>query len=364
LQTRCVCYAMADIHERKSGSGWGEKELDIYRFEKAPQKHSLNEFSWQNLFPDPDADPIADILSTLDDMFGPGVETSNSLNAIETNAFFYTLRNLIHQPIPQDIKSIPQTRSQAAHYSSPSLASANTQRSKGSDFTELPFQGPLNIATPCSPSHGTPRPDWLHRNTEVNSFSPLFEREQSPTVELMQRRGLEVRDPRVTPTRNLISHSPRSGGDGEPSSVNSTKEDEPRDTGYQLPKLPTSYGQRVSQAHISEINLPLTDSDSTYRPSSIPSPISSPAEILYRSSPPTVCAQGYTDQAEGYTNSMMYTLLINLCKVLSKCPTSASTQTTFHVYHNTDPLLVPTGDGAFIQTIPDLRSQRRGAAIQ
>jgi len=133
----------------RSGSAWGEDELDTYRFEKQPQNFSLKDFPWRDLFLDLGADPIADILSILYDMFGPGAESRSSLSAAKASTFYSLLRELIRQPPVQDIKNIPQTRSMGVDYSSPSLPSASTWRLESTTLRDLDSQTSFTESTPC-----------------------------------------------------------------------------------------------------------------------------------------------------------------------------------------------------------------------
>ncbi len=178
-----------------SGSRWGEAELDIYRFEKALKNHPFDDFPWQESFTRVDWDPIEDIVSILDDMFGPGAESRTSLNALEAMAFFIMLRDLTGDAMQQNIKNVPYTRSKPVEYSSPSLASAGTKQFNGSNVKDLSPEMPFTTPTPRDADRGVPGQDRLRRHPETTS--PAFdmpEREPSPTTALVWRRGLKVPD--------------------------------------------------------------------------------------------------------------------------------------------------------------------------
>jgi hypothetical protein len=82
----------------RSGSGWGEEELEAYRFEKQPWNFLPQDFLWQDILPKPGTDPITDIVSTLYDVFRPGAESESSIHVIKASTFYRLPRELIGHP--------------------------------------------------------------------------------------------------------------------------------------------------------------------------------------------------------------------------------------------------------------------------
>lgn len=169
----------------------------------------------------------------------------------------------------------------------------------------------------------------------------------------------------VTPAISLGSDYSASHAQDENLWLDGAEEEQktvPETNGYQHSEQYPSYGQSLGRLPTSEADPPSSESDFTYRPSSLLMQTSSPADFLCGSSPPTVRRRGYKDQAEDGTNAMMCALLINLCEVLSRHPTSIAKETAFRADPDVEPLLIPTGDGAFSKTIPDLKVlvQREG----
>lgn len=355
---------MANLNERnnvdsdiKSGSGWGENELDIYRFEKIPKRHPPEDFPWCDMFQNRDLDPIADITPILEDIFPLKSESGDSSNVGSARTFFNMLRILTSQYVPWDAKAIPQTRSKVVDYSSPSLASASTKHFESSSRRGLEHEVPTHLSTPSEVVSGIPGPEWLRRHPEVEAFSPesrVLEREQSPIATLIERRKRNLRDPESTPTRIVAWDTYQSSEGCEDSSPEIDHDTTPEDIYSQLPQQPSNRSRTYTQVLASDTNLPSSESDSSYRAKSSLLPASSQSDFL-RSSPPTIRVPGYADQAEDCTNSMMYALLSTLCDIISESPTSLSTKTEFLTSSDTETLMIPTGHGGFVKTTPDLK---------
>jgi hypothetical protein len=352
-----------------SGSGWGQKELDTYRFQKEARRSPFENFPWADLFPSLNKDPITDISQTLDDIFGPEAESGESSSADNASIFYDMLRGLTGAPVERYGKNVPQTRSKVVDYSSPSLPSASTQRHEGT-ISKKPASEPPYVG--LSPSHAgwtTLDHPWLRRyphpefDRSDDALEPL-EREQSPIAALLQRRGVEVEDFDATPVRSIAWNALENSAQFATPRIDRANEGQsasPEDVMAQLLPLaggrifpPSPCGQGLTRILASETNLPSSESGSTYRASSMPILTSSPPIFVAGSSPPPAGAPKYADQAEEGTNSMMYALLLHICSLLSRCPAPAPTKTVFSVSHNVEPLRVPTGDGGFIKTIPDL----------
>jgi len=318
-----------------------------------------------------DADPVVNINLALHDMYGPGAESSTSLNAAKASTFYDLLGDLTCGPVAPHLKNIPQTRSMAVGYSSPPLPSAGTQRLEGSILGNSTISPLVPGSTPRALERRRSSDyQWLRRNpssgtAEFNQSSEVREREQSPTIALMQRRSMGVKDPNATPktgyTLNLLENEAEfglpliDGSEGQHSSPENAGYEFPSDGALQSSLQPTSHGQTLSRILVSETNLPSSEPGSTYRPSSSIMPMSSPPIFLSGSSPPLTRVPVYNDRAEESTNTMMYALLDALCNVLSEMPALESAQMSFSTSTDKEGLRIPTGDGGFIKTIPDLK---------
>ncbi len=341
--------------ETPSGSNWGSDELDRFHFEQKSRLHGMEHFPWKDLFATKKVDPIEDVSQSIELLFGAAAEAGNSPRGGQTTEFFNMLDSLKGRHRELATAVLPRTRSKGAMYSSSPIGfnyvAGNTREDESeSEWFPIPAFDP---SLGYTEGHTSLDPE-LH---ETASREPLG------TAQVMQadRKTPPKRTKKRRPSRGLEGHRVQSplksvfediGQDDDKNPLpehenesNCTQSIDFEDHGDVRSATQEDYSS-IPQENLVGVpffnqHFPSSQSDSTYQ--------GAYNESQEPTTPPT--PKFKQDQAEDSTNLMMNTLLMLICRIITK--QASRPGLGLYVTSDRDPLVVPV-DGQFPTTKPDL----------